>query len=76
MIRCDDFFLFSFFAEDGPPTDLRFALVDFGVETPLAAEASVGAVSLSPPFVCVGSAEVAAASVSSGFSAVSAGEAS
>jgi hypothetical protein len=68
VIRCDDFFLFSFFVEEGPPTDLRFALDGFGVATPLAA----GAVSLSSlPFT-----SVAAASVSSRFSAVSVDEAS
>lgn len=72
MIRCDDFFLFSFFVEEGPPTDLRFALDGFGVATPLAAGASVGAASLSSlPFT-----SVAAASVSSRFSAVSVDEAS
>lgn len=76
MIRCDDFFLFSFLVEDGPPTDLRFVLDGLGVETPLAAVASVGAGPSSPPFTSVGSAAVAAASVSSGFSAVSVDEAS
>ena len=76
MMRCDDFFLFSFFVEDGPPTDLRFALDGLGAETPLASGASVGPVSSSPLFIFAVSAAVAAASVSSGFSAVSVEKAS
>ena len=52
-MRCDDFFLLSFFVEDGPPTDLRFALDGLGVETPLAAEGSAEPESLLPPFTSV-----------------------